>query len=81
MIKDRHVNISTNEEGVLRRWKDYFEELLNEDNEKEHRKEEPEMIGKRIAQIRKDEVKTALKRIKSGKAVGPDDTPVKYGSA
>ena len=30
LIKDRDGNIITNEEGVLRGWKEYFEELLNE---------------------------------------------------
>ena len=41
----------------LRRWKEYFEELLNEENEREHRKEEPEIIRERIDQVRKDEEK------------------------
>ena len=40
------------------------------------RKEEPEIIRNRIDQIRKDEVRKALKRMKRGKAVGPDDIPV-----
>ena len=32
LIKDMDGNIITNEEGVLRKWKEYFEELLNEEN-------------------------------------------------
>ena len=32
LIKDRDVNVITSEERVLRRWKEYFEELLNEKN-------------------------------------------------
>ena len=51
-------------------------ELLIEKNERKHRKEKPEIIRKRVDQIRKDEVRKALKRMKSGKAVGPDDIPV-----
>ena len=33
---------------VLRRWKEYFEELLNEEHERELGKEEPEKIRKRL---------------------------------
>ena len=51
---------STSEEGVLRRWKEYFQELLNEENETEHRNEESEIIRKRVDQIRKDEIRKAL---------------------
>ncbi|KAK3530535.1 hypothetical protein QTP86_027896 [Hemibagrus guttatus] len=32
--------------------------------------------GQKVDKIRKDEVRKALKRMKSGKAVGPDDIPV-----
>ena len=39
LIKDRDGNVITSEESVLRRWKEYFEELLNDKNEREHRKE------------------------------------------
>lgn len=76
LIKDREGNVITSEESVLRRWKEYFEELLNEENSRERRKEEPERIRKKVDQFRKDEVRKALKRMKSGKAVGPDDIPV-----
>ena len=57
MIKDKDGKIIASEESVLRRWKKYFEELLNEENEREHRNEEPEKIRKRVDQIRKDEVR------------------------
>ena len=57
MIKDKDGKIIASEESVLRRWKKYFEELLNEENEREHRNEEPEKIRKRVGQIRKDEVR------------------------
>ena len=35
MIKDRDGNAITNRENVLRRWKEYFEELRNEKNKRE----------------------------------------------
>lgn len=34
MIKDRDGNILTSEENVGRRWKEYSEELLNEEYER-----------------------------------------------
>ena len=40
------------------------------------RKKEPKIIRKRNNQIRNDKVRKALKRMKRGKAVGPDDIPV-----
>ncbi|KAK3543213.1 hypothetical protein QTP70_013685 [Hemibagrus guttatus] len=66
----------TSEESVQRRWKEYFEELMNEENESEKRVEGVNSVEQKVDKIRKDEVRKALKRMKSGKAVGPDDIPV-----
>ncbi|KAK3507291.1 hypothetical protein QTP70_013548 [Hemibagrus guttatus] len=68
--------VLTSEESVQRRWKEYFEELMNEENEREKRVEEVNSVEQKVDKIRKDEVRKALKRMKSGKAVGPDDIPV-----
>ncbi|KAK3559388.1 hypothetical protein QTP86_012827 [Hemibagrus guttatus] len=65
-------------ESVQRRWKEYFEELMNEENEREKRVEGVNSVEQKVDKIRKDEVRKALKRMKSGKAVGPDDIPVEY---
>ena len=40
LIKDSDGNVQTSEENVLRRWKGYFVELMNEGNERERRVEE-----------------------------------------
>ncbi|KAK3575213.1 hypothetical protein QTP86_021994 [Hemibagrus guttatus] len=77
VIKDRDGRVLTSEESVQRRWKEYFEELMNEENEREKRVEGVNSVGQKVDKIRKDEVRKALKRMKSGKAVGPDDIPVK----
>ncbi|KAG7497869.1 hypothetical protein JOB18_045303 [Solea senegalensis] len=58
------------------RWNEYFEELMNEENEREQRVEEMTTVNHEVADISKDEVRGALKRMKNGKAVGPDDIPV-----
>ncbi|KAK3570815.1 hypothetical protein QTP86_027625, partial [Hemibagrus guttatus] len=76
VIKDRDGRVLTSEESVLRRWKEYFEELMNEENEREKRVEGVNSVEQKVDKIRKDEVRKALKRMKSGKAVGPDSIPV-----
>ncbi|KAK3565046.1 hypothetical protein QTP86_032470 [Hemibagrus guttatus] len=76
VIKDRDGRMLTSEESVQRRWKEYFEELMNEENEREKRVEGVNSVEQKVDKIRKDEVRKALKRMKSGKAVGPDDIPV-----
>ncbi|KAK3554542.1 hypothetical protein QTP70_025394 [Hemibagrus guttatus] len=76
VIKDRDGRVLTSEESVQRRWKEYFEELMNEENEREKRIEGVNSVEQKVDKIRKDEVRKALKRMKSGKAVGPDDIPV-----
>ncbi|KAK3508381.1 hypothetical protein QTP70_025787 [Hemibagrus guttatus] len=76
VIKDRDGRVLTSEESVQRRWKEYFEELMNEENEREKRVEGVNSVEQKVDKIRKDEVRKALKRMKSGKAVGLDDIPV-----
>ncbi|KAK3574849.1 hypothetical protein QTP86_018434, partial [Hemibagrus guttatus] len=76
VIKDRDGRVLTSEESVQRRRKEYFEELMNEENEREKRVEGVNSVEQKVDNIRKDEVRKALKRMKSGKAVGPDDIPV-----
>ncbi|KAK3546774.1 hypothetical protein QTP86_001526 [Hemibagrus guttatus] len=76
VIKDRDGRVLTSEESVQRRWKEYFEELMNEENEREKRVEGVNSVEQEVDKIRKDEVRKALKRMKSGKAFGPDDIPV-----
>ncbi|KAK3573652.1 hypothetical protein QTP86_029951 [Hemibagrus guttatus] len=76
VIKDRDGRVLTSEESVQRRWKEYFEELMNEENEREKRVEGVNSVEQKVDKIRKDDVRKALKRMKSEKAVGPDDIPV-----
>ncbi|KAK3544003.1 hypothetical protein QTP70_032763, partial [Hemibagrus guttatus] len=68
--------VLTSEESVQRRWKEYFEQLMNEENVREKRVEGVNSVEQKVDKIRKDEVRKALKRMKSGKAVGPVDIPV-----
>ena len=68
-VKDEEGNIQTQREDILRRWKEYFENLLNE--ESECSLEEIEVVEGPIDQITEGEVKRALKGMKSGKSPGP----------
>ena len=37
LIKDENGNVMVNSEAVLKRWKEYFEKLMHEENNREHR--------------------------------------------
>ena len=68
-------------EARLRRLKEYFEKLMNKENDSENpRTEEAEMVNEEINCISREEVKNALKRMNKGKVVGPDELPVEVGS-
>ncbi|KAK3530520.1 hypothetical protein QTP86_027885 [Hemibagrus guttatus] len=45
VIKDRDGRVLTSEESVQRRWKEYFEELMNEENEREKKRRRGELCG------------------------------------
>ena len=74
--KDENGNVMVNSEAVLKRWKKYFEKLMNEENNREPRTEEAEVVNEEVNCVSREEVKNALKRIKKVKAVGPDELPV-----
>ena len=76
VIKDENGNVMVNSEAVLKRWKEYFEKLMNEENNREPRTEEAEVVKEEVNGISREEVKNALRRMKKGKAVGPDELPV-----
>ena len=63
-------------EVVLKRWKEYFEKLMNEENDGEPKTEKTEVVNEEVNCISREEVKNALRRMKKGKAVGLDELPV-----
>ena len=65
-----------NSEAVLKRWKEYFEKLMNEENNKDPRTEVAEVVNEEINCVSRKEVENALRKMKKGKAVGPDELPV-----
>ena len=76
VIKDENGNVMVNSEAVLKRWKEYFEKLMNEENNREPRTKEAEVVNEEIICVSREEVKNALRRMKKGKADGPDKLPV-----
>ena len=76
LIKDENGNVMINSEAVLKRWKEYFEKLMNEENNRGPRTEESEVVNKEVNYVSREEVKNAVRRMKKGKAAGPDELPV-----
>ena len=57
------------------RWSTYFEQLMNVENERVEREIEPGMESQ-VPPIEREEIVAAMKKMKRGKAVGPDDIPI-----
>ena len=76
IVKDEDGNVMVNSEAVLKRWKEYFEKLINEENNRDPRTEEAEGVNEEVNCVSREEVKNALRRMKKGKAAGPDELPV-----
>ena len=64
------------EEKVKQRWKEYFDNLLNQENPRERRKIRTEERERDVEDISEEEVRSGLRKMKKGKAQGPDDIPV-----
>ena len=45
VIKDKNGNVMVNSEAVLKRWKEYFEKLMNKENNREPRTEDAEVVN------------------------------------
>ena len=63
-------------EGVLKRWKVYFEKLINEETDRDLRTKEAEVVNEEVNCVSREEVKNTLRRMKKGKVFGPDELPV-----
>ncbi|KAK9127965.1 hypothetical protein Syun_016762 [Stephania yunnanensis] len=78
-IKDENQNVLTREEDIKERWRSYFDSLFNDGQVDTIIDENPhqERNVDYTCNIRIVEVKEALKRMKIGKACGPDEIPIK----
>ena len=75
-MKDDNGNAIISSETVLKRWKEYFEKLMNKENDREPRTEEVEEINEEVNCVSREKVKNAQRRTKKGKAVGLDKLPI-----
>jgi hypothetical protein len=80
-IKGSDSKVLMKDEKIKDRWKMYFEKLLNEKYEGSFGEEEVDVPSEKIEyefyrRIQKLEVAKALKRMKSGKALGPYGIPI-----
>ena len=48
VIKNENGNVMVNSEAVLKRWKEYFEKLMNEENNRDPRTEEAEVVNEEV---------------------------------
>ena len=69
VIEDENGNVMVNSEAVLKRWKEYFEKLMNDENDRKPRIEEAEVVNEEVNCVSR-EVKNALRRIKKVKRLG-----------
>ncbi|AQK73740.1 Retrovirus-related Pol polyprotein LINE-1 [Zea mays] len=78
-IKDEANQLLVKNEEIKNRWKEYFNKLFNGGNESSTIElDEPFDDNNRgfVRRIQEYEVKEALKRMKVGKAMGPDGIPI-----
>ena len=64
VIKDENGNVMVNSEAVSKRWKEYFEKLMNEENDREPRTKEVEVVNEEVHCVSREEVKNAPRRMK-----------------
>ena len=70
MMKNKDGKVMTDEESVLRIWKDYYKGLTNEENERERREKDGERVNLEVERISKEEVRENMKRMKNGTFLG-----------
>ena len=78
-IKDGAGQLLVKDEEIKHRWREYFDKLFNGENESstiELDDSFDETIMRFVRHIQESEVKEALKRMKGGKAMGPDCIPI-----
>jgi hypothetical protein len=79
MCRAKNGELLTNKNQVLARWKEHFEDHLNEDSESEQPTRPVDLRDDRvdIDLLNREEIERALKFLKSNKEAGVDSTAAK----
>ena len=72
--KDENGVTLVEDEEIRERWRAYFEKLMNEENERCITEREEEVEGP-IECVSFGEIRAVLRKMKNGKATGPDELP------
>ena len=72
-MKNENGNMMLSLEAVLKKWKEYFEKLMKEENDRMPTTEEAEVVNEEVNCVGREEVKDALRGMNKSKAVGPDE--------
>jgi hypothetical protein len=78
-IKDETERLLTKDEDINNKWQEYFDKLFNEDGGSSSIEldiSSDDLNRQFVRRIQESEVKDALKRMKGGKAMGPDEIPI-----
>jgi hypothetical protein len=78
-IKDATEQLLTKDEDIKNRWREYFDKLFNEDSGSSSIEldiSSDDHNRQFVCRIQETEVKDALKRMKGGKAIGPNVIPI-----
>jgi DNA primase large subunit len=78
-IKDEVNRVLVKDEEIKKRWRNYFDGLFNDGSESitpELDDSFDDTNRRLVRRIQETKVKEALKRMKGGKAMGPDDVPI-----
>ncbi|XP_042884615.1 uncharacterized protein LOC122261151 [Penaeus japonicus] len=74
LVKDTNGNVLTDNQQLKNRWKEYYQQLMNVENPRTERVITPK--EEREVEVSLTEVTEAIKQMKRGKSVRPDDIPV-----
>ena len=55
VIKNENGNVMVNSEAVLKKWKKYFEKLMNAKNHRDPRTEEAEVVNEEVNCVSREE--------------------------
>ena len=78
-IKDEREQLLAKEDEIRHRWQEYFDKLFNVENKNTVKLDDSfdDTNMRFVLRIQESEVREALKRMKGGKAMGPDGIPIK----